>query len=62
MGRTLISTCVIDPDEVGTLRAMSVRYDIFLKNGATGRELARKLNSEAKTLTLNQQNGRYTIT
>lgn len=62
VGRTLISTCVTDPDEVGILTATSARYDIFLKNGATGWELARKLNSEAKVLTLSQQNGRYIIT
>lgn len=62
MGRTLVSTCVAGPDEVGVLMATSTRYDIFFKSGVTGWEIARKLNSEAKTLTLSQQKGRYTIT
>ena len=61
VGRTLISTCVTDPDEVGILMATSARYDIFLKNGGTGRELTRKLNSEAKRFTLSQKNGRYVL-
>jgi hypothetical protein len=62
MGRTLVSTCVAGPDEVGVLTATSTRYDIFFKSGVTGWEIARKLNSEAKTLTLSQQKGQYTIT
>lgn len=59
--RTLISTCVVNPDEVGTLRVTTTRYDIYCKNGATGWELARKLDSEAKILTLSQQQGRYVL-
>lgn len=61
-GRTLIGTCVAGPGETRSLPAESVRYDIFLKNGATGWEIARKLNIEAQTLTLSQQKGRYVIT
>jgi len=61
MGRTLVSTFVAGPDEVGVLTATSMRYDIFFKSGVTGWEIARKLNCEAKTLTLSQQKGRYII-
>jgi hypothetical protein len=53
---------VAGPDEVGVLTATSTRYDIFFKSGVTGWEIARKLNSEAKTFTLSQQKGRYVIT
>jgi hypothetical protein len=62
MGRTLVSTCVAGPGETRTLPAGSAPYDIFLKNGDTGWEIARKLASEAKILTLSQQKGRYIIT
>ena len=61
-GRTLVSTCVAGPGEIRILPAESVRYDIYLKNGATGWEIARKLDSEAKTLTLSHHKGRYIIT
>jgi len=60
-GHTLISTCVTGPGETGLLRAESAPYDIFFKNGATGWELARQLNSEAKTVTLQHQKGRYVM-
>jgi len=62
VGRTLVSSCVAGPGEVRILPAKSVRYDIFFKNGATGWEIARKLESEAKTFTLSQHKGRYIIT
>lgn len=61
LGRTLISTCLANPGEVCTLLAESSQYDIFFKNGATGRELARRLNNEANNLTLSLQNGRYIL-
>lgn len=61
-GSTLVSTCVAGPGEIGVLPAESLRYDIYLKNGATGWVIARQLDSEAKTLTLSQLNGRYVIT
>ena len=61
-GRTLISTCVAGPGETRVLPAEAERYDIYLKNGATGWEIARKLGSEAKTLTLSQEKGRYVLT
>lgn len=60
-GRTLISTCVVDPNEIHVLAADPVRYDIFLKNGATGWEIARKLDSEFTTVTLRHEKGRYVI-
>jgi hypothetical protein len=60
-GRTLVGTCVAGPGEIHTLPGL-VRYDIYLKNGATGWEIAHKLDSEAKTLTLSQHKGRYIIT
>lgn len=62
LGRTLISTYVANPGEVCTLLAEAARYDIFFKNGATGREIARKLNNEANSLTLSLENGRYILT
>lgn len=61
-GRTLISTCLAGPGEVCVLPAESVQYDIYLKNGATGWEIAHKLDSKAKSFTLSEQNGRYILT
>ncbi|MBK8986636.1 MAG: hypothetical protein IPM39_11235 [Chloroflexi bacterium] len=61
-GRTLISTCVAGPGESRTLPAEASPYDVYLKNSVTGWELARQLDSEAKTLTLSRHNGRYLIT
>ena len=60
--RALVSTCVAEPGETQTLPTQSARYDIYLKNSVTGWEVGHKLNSEAKTLTLSQLNGRYIIT
>ncbi|MBP6470732.1 MAG: hypothetical protein KBE23_18510 [Chloroflexi bacterium] len=61
-GFTLISTCVANPGEVCILPSVATRYDIYLKNSSTGWEIARKLDNEAKSLTLSQLNGRYVIT
>jgi hypothetical protein len=61
-GHTLISTCQVGPGETNTLLAESLPYDIFFRNGASGWEVARELNSEAKTFTLNQRQGRYVVT
>lgn len=61
-GRALVSTCVANPGEICTLPIHSARYDIYLKNGATGWEIAHKLDSEAKSLTLIRHNGRYIMT
>jgi hypothetical protein len=61
-GRTLISTCVARPGETGRLRAESAPYDIFFKNSTTGWEVARQLDSRAKTVTLRQQAGRFQMT
>jgi hypothetical protein len=60
-GRTLVSTCVVDPGESRILPSKSLPYDIFFKNGATGWEVARKLDSDAKSFTLSQQKKRFTI-
>lgn len=62
IGRTLISSCVAGPGESLTLTADSPQYDIFFKDGSTGWEIARRLNSEAKHFTLSQHKGRYIIT
>lgn len=62
MGRTLVSTCTAGPGESCRLLTESIQYDIFLKNGTTGWEIARQLNSEAKIVTLSQHKGRYIIT
>lgn len=61
-GQALISTCLAGPGETHVLPAGSERYDIFFKNGATGWELARKLDSEDKTVTLRRHEGRYIVT
>lgn len=61
-GRTLVSTCVAAPGESRVMPVSLVRYDIFLKNGATGWGLAYRLDSDARTLTLSLLNGRYVIT
>lgn len=58
---TLICTCLVGPGEVGILPAEAERYDLFVKDGATGWELVRKLDGAAKTVTLTQQNGRCVI-
>ncbi len=60
-GRTLISSCVAGPGEIRSLPSKSLRYDIFIKNGATGWEVARKLDSDAISFTLSQHKSRYTI-
>jgi hypothetical protein len=60
-GRTLIGTCVLDPGEIHILPAEPQRYDVFFKNGATGWELARKLDSEFTIVTLRHEKGRYVI-
>jgi hypothetical protein len=63
IGRKLVSTGTANPGEICVLPTESERYDIFLRNGATGWEIARKLDSEAKTLTLmREQKGWYQIT
>jgi D-arabinose 1-dehydrogenase-like Zn-dependent alcohol dehydrogenase len=59
---TLVSTCVVSPGETCTLLTTSARYDVYLKNGSTGWEVARKLNSAAKSLALSRHKGRYVIT
>jgi hypothetical protein len=61
-GRTLVSTCVAGPGETHILPTESARYDIFLRNAATGWEIARKLDSEATSVTLTQHKDRYDIT
>jgi hypothetical protein len=60
-GRTLVSTCVVGSGETRSLPSRSSRFDIFFKNGATGWEIARKLDSEAESFTLSQHKMRYTI-
>jgi len=45
------------------LPAGPARYDIFLRNGATGWEIAHKMDSADKSITLSQQKGgRYVMT
>lgn len=60
-GRTLVSTSVADPGETILLHAESTPYDIYFKNGATGWEITRQLNSEAKSVTLRRKDGRYVV-
>ena len=61
-GQRLISTCLANPGETHTLLSGSIRYDIYLKNAANGREIARKRDNEATTVTLKEQNGHYFLT
>jgi hypothetical protein len=62
-GHTLVSTCLAGPGESCIIPVQPARYDIFLKNGATGWEIAHKMDSADKTITLRQQKGgRYTMT
>jgi hypothetical protein len=60
-GRRLVSTCLAGPGEIRTLLAESLRYDIYFKNGATGWEIARKLDSDAKSVALSQHQTLYTV-
>ena len=60
-GRMLISTCVVNPGKVQILPGNSLRFDIFFKNGATGWEIARKLDSDANNFTLSKYKNRYTV-
>jgi hypothetical protein len=60
--RTLISSGVAEPGESCVLSAEAGQYDIYVKNGMTGWELARKLGGEAKNVTLSQHKGRYVFT
>ena len=60
-GRTLVSTCMVDPGETRILPAGSLRFDIFFKNGATGWVVARKLDSDANSFTLSKKQTRYTV-
>jgi hypothetical protein len=62
-GRTLIGTCMLDPGETRILQSGLLRLDIFFKNGATGWEVARKLDSDAKSFTLSkhQTRGLYPV-
>jgi hypothetical protein len=59
-GRTLVSTSLANPGETILLPVASMPYDIYFKNGATGWEMARQLNSEATIVTLLRKAGRYT--
>ena len=61
-GHTLVSTCLADPGQTHTLMSGSIRYDIYLKNAANGREIARKRGNEATTVTLKEHNGHYFLT
>lgn len=60
-GNTLIGTCLANPGQVQTFSGAPVPYDIFLKHGATGREIVRKLDSVGESVTLSRVNGRYII-
>ena len=51
-GETLIGTFLVSPGDTCRIPADSGSYDIFLRNGVTGRELTRKLASDARSLTL----------
>ena len=60
-GRTLVSTCLAEPGEIHILKSGSVRYDIYLKNAATGWEVASIRDNEAKTVTLRRLKGHFIL-
>lgn len=62
MAYTLISTCVAAANETCTLIiSESIKYDIYLRDAATGRMVARKQGSDAELITLQTEQGRYVI-
>jgi len=61
-GRTLVSTCLASPGEIHTLKSGSVRHDIYLKDAATGWEVAHKRDNVATIVVLHQHNGHYVLT
>lgn len=61
VGRALIGTCMLDPGETRILQSGSSRFDIFFKNGATGWEVARKLDSDAESFTLSKHQRQYAV-
>jgi len=62
-GRILISTGMTNPGETCCLEAETGNYDIFLRNGVTGWEIARKLNSAVISWTLMRHiKGWYALT
>lgn len=61
VGQTLVSSGMANPGESCILSAEAGQYDIFIKHGMTGRELARKLGGKAKRVTLSEQKGRYIV-
>lgn len=60
-GPTLLSTFLVEPGAAQIMPTSVKPYDIYLKNGATGRGIAYKLGVESSSLTLAVHNGRYTI-
>jgi hypothetical protein len=52
---------MLDPGETRILSSESLRFDIYFKNGATGWELARKLDSDATNFTLSKHQRQYTV-
>ena len=60
--RALVSTGVVDPGKSCVLLTDAGPYDIYFKHGVTGWELAHKLDSASKTVTLSRSKGRYTVT
>ncbi|HUF37525.1 MAG TPA: hypothetical protein VMN57_03290 [Anaerolineales bacterium] len=62
-GSVLVCTGLAGPGETCDLPAAGGRYDIYLRNGSTGWELARKLDIDAKSLTLMKESkGWFVIT
>ena len=61
-GFTLVSSCFVDPGQIRSLLADSLRFDIFFKNGTTGWEIARKLDSATENFTLSGKKVNYILT
>ncbi len=61
-GETLTGTFLVGPGDICKMPVEGGNYNIFLRNGVTGRELTRKLDSDAKSLTLlKERNGWFVI-
>ena len=58
---TLISTGIAASGETCTLSNDAERYDVYFRDLATGRVIARKFDNDAKTIILRKERGLYVI-
>lgn len=60
-GRTLVSTCLVEPGEIHVLKSGSVRHDIYFKNAAIGWKVASRRDNESKTISLRLLKGHFIL-